>query len=133
MVRITKRGITEELDGLFLNRLLKEIKHINKKEDLIKFFNQYLTAEEQIMIKKRLAILLFLKEGKRPKDIQEGLDVSRTTISFVRRGLTKLPKKERKPRKITKEDYKPDRKTSRFPAYRYMPGSGKGRWKFLNR
>ncbi len=126
MVRVTKKGITEELNGLLLNRLLKEIKHINKKEDLSKFFNRYLTAEEQIMMKKRLAILFSLEEGKRPKRIQEALDVSRTTIAFVRKGLKNLPKKEKKRYRITARDLK-EIKYPKFPTYR-----GKGRWRFLS-
>lgn len=129
MVRITKRGITKEIEEKVINFLLAEIKNAKRVENLNKIFNQILTKEEQIMVKKRLAIILFLKQGKRCKDIQEAIDVSRTTISFVRKGLLKPPKKERKiDGKITKRDLKEIKKPPWYPAYR-----GKGRWQFLYR
>lgn len=128
MVRITKRGISKELENQLFDILLKKIKIIKKREDLFELLNQLLTSDEQIMIKKRLAINLFVEQGKRFKDIKETLDVSGATISFVKRGLKKLPKKEKKIGKITKMDFKkPSRKIRRFPAY-----TGKGRWSFLN-
>ncbi|NCO44813.1 hypothetical protein GW888_01940 [Candidatus Wolfebacteria bacterium] len=128
MVRITKRGITKEIEEKVMNFFLRKIKNVKKIEDLNKIFSQILTKEEQIMVKKRLAIILFLREGKRCKDIQEGIDVSRTTISFIRKGLLKSPKKERKIEgKITKRDLKEIKKPPWYPAYK-----GKGRWQFLN-
>jgi uncharacterized protein YerC len=92
MVRITKRGLTGELDKKILDNFLKEIKNLKNPEELNDFLTKFLTADEQIMIKKRLAIPLLLKEGKRKKHISEILDVSRSTINFIQRGLTKSSK-----------------------------------------
>ncbi len=125
MTRITRRGITKELDGRLFDVLLKEFKNTRTKKDLTEFLNRFLTPEEQIMTKKRLAIILYLQEGKRTKEITDALDVSRATISFVKRGLKRLSKKEKKPKPITNKDLK--KRESRFPAI-----SGKGRWRFLD-
>jgi transposase len=43
------------------------------------------------MIKKRLAISLLLKEGKRKKHISEILDVSRTTINLIQKRKKQSP------------------------------------------
>jgi uncharacterized protein YerC len=94
MVRITKRGINKKLEKFILKNLFKEIKKSKTIEDLNRILNRLLTAEEQIMIKKRLAIIIFLKQGKRNKDIKQTLDVSKATISFVKRGLKKSSGKE---------------------------------------
>jgi len=85
MVRITKWGITEELERKILNNFLEEIQKIKNSKELNAFLFELLTVDEQIMLKKRLAISLLLKEGKRKKHISEILDVSRTTINFVQR------------------------------------------------
>lgn len=116
MVRITKRGITEELDKKILDNFLKEIKKIKDTKELNTFLSGFLTADEQIMIKKRLAISFLLKEGKRKKHISEILDVSRTTINFVQRGLIKSFK-------LKKEDLQNKRKKYWSPIY-----IGKGRF-----
>lgn len=125
MVNFTKRGITEELDDQVLEVLLKTFKNVKTKKDLKEFLDEFLTPEEQVMIKKRLAIILSFQESKRTKEITEALDVSRATISFVKRGLKRPPKKEKKFKPITKKDLKERR--SRFPTI-----SGKGRWRFLD-
>jgi len=128
MARITQRGITKEMEKRVANFLLREIKNTKTVEDLNKIFNLILTREEQIMIKKRLAISLLIKEGKRCKNIQEILDVSRTTISFVKKGLLRPPKKERKIKgKITQRDLKEIKRPT------LLPPRGRGRWEFLHR
>lgn len=83
MVNIIKRGLTEELNKEILNNFLKEIKKIKNSKELDAFLSKLLTGDEQTMIKKRLAISLLLKEGKRKKHISEILSVSRTTINFI--------------------------------------------------
>jgi uncharacterized protein YerC len=83
MTNIIKRGLTEELDKKILDNFLKEIKNIKNPKEVDNFLSKFLTASEQIMIKKRLAVPLLLKEGKRKKHISEILDVSRTTINLI--------------------------------------------------
>ena len=88
MVNIIKRGLTEELNKKILDNILKEIKKIKNSKELNAFLSKLLTTNEQIMLKKRLAISLLLKEGKRKKHISEILDVSRTTIDALKKQLT---------------------------------------------
>ncbi|MDI6733944.1 MAG: Trp family transcriptional regulator [Patescibacteria group bacterium] len=131
MVRITKRGITQELNKQLVDFLLSEIKKIKTSDGLDKFMSRLLTSEEQIMFKKRLAINLFLGEKKRVRDIRKILDVSKATIGFVRRGLVNLPKKETRTEKIiAKKDSKKSAHKSRYP---YPTYKGRGRWRFLDR
>jgi uncharacterized protein YerC len=125
MANFTKRGITEELDSRLLGVLLKIFQNIKTKKDLKEFLDKFLTPEEQIIIKKRLAIILFLWEGKKTKEITNTLDVSRATVSFVKKGLKRPPRKENKFKPITKKDLK--QRKSRFPTI-----SGKNRWRFLD-
>jgi uncharacterized protein YerC len=99
--------------------------NIKTKKDLKEFLDKFLTSEEQIIIKKRLAIILFLKEDKKTKEITNILDVSKATVSFVKKGLKRSPRKENKFKPITKKDLK--QRKSRFPAI-----SGKNRWRFLD-
>lgn len=129
MVRVTKRGITPELDKRILDSLLKEIGKIKNRKDLNNFLVKLLTADERLMVKKRLAVLLFLKDGKRKKHIGEILDISRTTINFIKRGLVNLPAKKKKSAgQIAGKYFKETKDKSWYPAYK-----GKGRWQFLNR
>jgi uncharacterized protein YerC len=125
MVNFAKRAITEELDSRLLGVLLKIFQNIKTKKDLKEFLDKFLTPEEQIMIKKRLAIVLFLREDKKTKEITNTLDVSRATVSFVKKGLKRSSRKENKLKPITKKDLK--QRKSRFPAI-----SGKNRWRFLD-
>jgi len=85
MVRITKRGITEELNEKILDEFLEKIGQIKNSKELDAFLSEFLTADERTMIKKRLGISILLKEGKRKKHISEILDVSRTTINFFQK------------------------------------------------
>lgn len=85
MVNIIKRGISEELNEKILDDFLKRIKQIKNTKELNAFLSEFLTADEQIMIKKRLAISILLKEGKRKKCISEILDVSRATINSLQK------------------------------------------------
>ena len=117
MVNIIKRGLTKELDKKILDNFLERIKDIKNSKELNDFLSKFLTADEQIMIKKRLAISILLKEDKRKKHISEILDVSRSTINFIQRGL------KQKETLILKEDLQKRRKKHRAPIY-----MGKGRF-----
>ncbi|MDO8515713.1 MAG: Trp family transcriptional regulator [bacterium] len=96
MVRITRRGITPDIETDVSRFLLKEIKSIKTKEGLDAFLNMLLTNDEQIMVKKRAAIKIFVSKGARTNDIKRIIDVSKVTISTVRRGLKPLQRTKRK-------------------------------------
>jgi len=132
MVRITKRGIDEKLKEALLNDLLEKIKKCKTSDDLAAVLKFLLTSEEQIMLEKRLAITLFIKSGKRVKDITQTLDVSRSTINFVKRGLKNLPPKPAKlVGKITEKDLRRARQGRRIPRNNDL--TAEGRWRFMYR
>jgi len=117
--------INKELNNFALDALLKRIKTINKKNDLVEFLNCFLTSKEQLMVKKRLLLDTFLKEGKTYREIGELLGTSRNTISFIKKGLKRPPIKKKILKPITEKDLK--KRKSRFPTI-----SGKNRWRFLD-
>lgn len=119
------RKISEELDNLALSILLKKIKGVGKKNNLTEFLGYFLTPPEQLMIKKRLLTAVFLEKGKSYREIGELLGVSRRTVSFIKKGFKRPPKKEKTHKSITSKDLK--KRKSRFPTM-----TGRGRWRFLD-
>ena len=117
--------ISEELNNSALNILLKKINKAKNRRDLIEFLNFFLTPQEQLKIKKRILTSIFLEQGKSYKEIGEILGASRNTVSFVKKGLKRPPKKEKTHKPITAKDLK--KRGSRFPTM-----TGKGRWRFLD-
>jgi uncharacterized protein YerC len=130
MTRITKRGIDKILNDNLLKILLKEIKKCETTDKFSALLDDLFTQEEQIMVKKRLAVKAFVKKGMGTNEISRLLDVSRATISFINKGLKRAPKKEIKAgKKISQRDY-----TTRLKRPPLLPGySSKDRWSFLNR
>jgi Trp operon repressor len=129
MTRITKRGISENLNKNVLGVFLKDIKRCETTNDLELVLSKIFTFEERIMAKKRLGIIFLYGKGMRKKEISELLDVTRMTIDFVIRGLKKLPQKPvKKSKKISRNDYVKKLRRRRWPTY-----SGKDRWSFLNK
>jgi uncharacterized protein YerC len=129
MTNITKKGLDNNLSNTALNNLLKEIKKCENADDFEIILNNLFTPQEKIMLKKRLAIKLLIKNGKGNKEISKTLDVSRVTVDFIKRGLKKLPQKPiRKNKKISRNDYTEKLRHQRQPTY-----SGRNRWSFLNK
>ena len=86
-----------------------------------------LTSEEILIIEKRTGIICLLEKGVAYREISRQLDVSRPTISFVKKGL-KRPAGIKKTYSRQSLNTPTRRKASvKYPAYR-----GKGRWQFLN-
>jgi len=117
--------IDGKLNNLVLDSILRKIKGVTKKEDLAKFLGCFLTPREQLRIKKRLLTDIFLKRGKTYREIGELLDISRNTVSFVKKGFKRPLKKEKVHKPVTAKDLK--KRKSRFPTM-----TGRGRWRFLN-
>ena len=86
-----------------------------------------LTSEEILIIEKRTGIICLLEKGVAYREISRQLDISRPTISFVKKGL-KRPAGIKKKYSRGNLNTSTSRKSSaKYPAYR-----GKGRWQFLN-
>lgn len=77
MTRVNKKNIGQEL-----------------REKAWKRFDadKFLTPSEKILIEKRLLISLLLDRGLSYRKIGEMLDVTRVTISFVKRHLKRVPR-----------------------------------------
>lgn len=104
----------------------KELSKAKTEKEFEKAMRQFLSPSEIIMIEKRLAILELLDQGIKYSDIKEIIDVSGTTISFVRKGFKNNPKKQRL---IKKEPPK----ILKLPDMGYPTYKGRGRWRYLNR
>lgn len=102
------------------NKFLGAIKKSKSSKELIASIKKFLTDSEIILLEKRLAISVLLEDKKSYRDIGQSLDVTRTTISFVKHNLT------RKPRKYRKYSSGPDKKRKKLPIM--PPYVGYGRW-----
>jgi len=86
MVRLNKTKLTEEqLNALFV-QLSTTIGKLSKHEAEY-FLSELLGTEERIMLAKRLAIIILLREGKTLYSISHILKVSATTAEKIKQGL----------------------------------------------
>lgn len=90
--------------------------------------SKYLTESEKIMLEKRLGISHLLKNRQSYSKISKEIDVTRKTISFIKRGFKKSVKKNSRKQKLEKNssllgDFAL-KKNSIMPTR-----VGKGRWK----
>lgn len=72
----TEKELTESLNLVFSS--------ISKRDEMLKFLNSLLTDTEKLMLAKRLAIIIFIKEGLSDSDIATSLNVTRMTVSKLR-------------------------------------------------
>lgn len=54
---------------------------ISKRDEMLKFINSLLTDTEKLMLAKRLAMIVLIKEGKSDSDISNALHVTRITVT----------------------------------------------------
>jgi|SRR3989344_48724 len=134
MVCISKqklsKKILDKIDGQF-GQTLNEFK--NKKET-VKFFKEFLTGTEKLMLIKRLALILMLEKKYSFNRIKENLKLSPTTVSKFWRKLKNdkfliLQEKVRK-EKISQEFWKGLESLLRAGM---PPIAGPGRWRRLYR
>lgn len=57
---------------------------IYKRDEMLKFINALLTDTEKLMLAKRLAMIVLIKEGKSDTDISDALHVTRITVTKFR-------------------------------------------------
>ena len=57
---------------------------ISKREEMLRFLNSLLTDTEKLMLAKRLAIIVLIKEGLKDSEISKSLNVTEMTISKFR-------------------------------------------------
>lgn len=91
MVRVNKKYLSKELQAEAWGSFLKEVKSTESSGALTLSLKKFLTPSEITMLEKRLSIPILLKQKLSYRAIGAVLDVSQTTISFVKHNLTKAP------------------------------------------
>lgn len=128
MPRTSKKYFAKEFKDVLWNSFLIEIKKSKTGKDLDVFLNKYLSPNEKILLEKRLCIFHLLKNGQSYTKISKEIDVTRKTISFIKRGFKKPVKKT--PQKQTSEKDRSLFGDFALKKNSIMPTrTGKGRWK----
>lgn len=99
-MRISKKKFTAELEKESLQELFGAIGNIRTIRDMDLFLNTFFTTDEKQAILRRSAIVRLLQNGKKYKEINDLLDVSKNTISNARdmiegRGYGRNPNRQR--------------------------------------
>ena len=126
MTNVNKKYLDSSLKNEIWEEFLKKIKTAHSGSDLQTILLEYFTPNEIIVLEKRLGINLLLKQNLKYREIQQLLDVSRATISFVKGGL-----KKKKQLRIKKSSSRSS--SASFPKRKnpLLPPRGRGRWGFL--
>lgn len=106
MSQVSKRVLDKDVSEKIKENFWEVLGNLKDKEETQQFIYDFLTATEQIMLQKRLAIVFMVYQGYSHRDISEALKVSTTTVSFViawmryegkgyRQTLSRLLKKEK--------------------------------------
>jgi len=89
MVHVNKIQFPSELHKEVWEKFWKITKNSSSPETLTKNLSTLLTSNEIFVLEKRLAILLLLEKGMSYREISRTIDVTRSTISFVKHHFTK--------------------------------------------
>ena len=84
MVNVNKKYLKADLSGPVWKDFIKGLENVKIKSDFDKLSEKFLTPAERIMLEKRLAVLFLLKKGISHREIGRILDVSPTTVAFVK-------------------------------------------------
>jgi len=128
MTNVNKKYLDSSLKNEIWEEFLKKIKTAHSGGDLQTILLEYFTPSEIITLEKRLGINLLLKQNLKYREIQQLLDVSRTTIGFVKGGLKK--KKQARIKKSFSRSSSASFTKRKGPL---LPPRGRGRWSFLHK
>src|SRR3989344_584455 len=81
MPHVSRYKLTPSTEQELIKTLELVLTKISKEEDLSDFLLALLTPTERIMLAKRLAIIILLKEGLTESSIASALHVTRITVS----------------------------------------------------
>lgn len=96
MVNVSKKYLKNDLINASWSGFIKEIKNARSREEIKTLFNKFFSSAEQIALEKRLAIIFLSKQGLSHREIGRILDVSPTTVGFVKRGFKRMKKEYKK-------------------------------------
>lgn len=81
MSQVSKYPIQKEIYNEIFDTFLQTIASLNTKQEVLEFFNEFLTPTEKIMFSKRLAAGLLIAQGYDYREISRLLKTSSATIS----------------------------------------------------
>ncbi|MHB9019964.1 MAG: Trp family transcriptional regulator [Minisyncoccota bacterium] len=84
MPRAIKNKVPLDIQNKVLDELLLEFRKVNSIENLNIFFKKFMTYGEKDTIIRRLAIIKYLNNGKKYREIKKTLCISNSTISNSR-------------------------------------------------
>ena len=122
MVNVSKKYLKNDLINSSWNGFIKEIKNARNQEEIKALFNKFFSSAEQIALEKRLAIVFLSKQGLSYREIGRTLDVSPTTVGFVKRGFKRIKREYKK--HWTNPEFKRQlegttiKRRSKFPTYK---------------
>lgn len=120
MVNINKTQFPDELRKKAWQKFFVVAHRSTSPDILARELKKVLTSSEIIMLEKRLTIPLLIENGMSYRQIGQMIDVSQTTISFIKQGFKKRPVIHRKYSSSSKK----------FPrAHRSSKGAGTLLWK----
>lgn len=87
MINVNRKYLKNDLIDSSWHGLIKEIKRAKSQEEARALFNKFFSSAEQVALEKRLAIFFLAKQGLSQRGIGRILDVSPTTVGFIKRGF----------------------------------------------
>lgn len=84
MPHVSRKFLPKKAEIELINSLKVVIKRTNKSGDVEKLILSLLTKTERLMIAKRLAIVVLLKEGLEEQDVADALHVTRETVERIK-------------------------------------------------
>ena len=121
MPRVNKKYIPQELRDIAWRNFGAAIKDAKSESELVLNLHKFLTESEIIMLEKRLLIPILLERKMSYRRIGEAIDVTRTTISFVKKNLRRSTN-----RRKYSHSGRNQKKRRRVPFL--PPRAGHGRW-----
>lgn len=91
MGRVSKRKINKDLEKDLEEQLSFIIASLTTKEEVSVFIDEFLTAEEKLMLGKRLILYMLLYKGLTNTQINNALSVSHETTRWYREIFDKKP------------------------------------------
>lgn len=87
MVNVNKKYLKNDFMNSSWREFIKQLKNTGSQEEAKALFNKFFSSAEQVAFEKRLAILFLAKQGLSHREIGRILDVSPTTVGFLKRGF----------------------------------------------
>lgn len=82
-MQTSAKDLTKKQQQAIVDQFITLIADLHSHEEAKAFFESFMTATEQLVFAKRLAIMWLLKQGKSYDEIKKQLHVSSATISSV--------------------------------------------------